>query len=374
MDVNSPLADPQAVRLELIRAETPLITLMIRTVAPPAPCPDCLHPADRIHSPSLRTLADLPWHGVAVRVELHTRRFFCKPQDCPRRIFCERLPQMVAPEAPKTLRLHHARTLIGCAPGGKAGARLAMKLALPLSPDSLRRHGRRLARQPRPTPRARGGADRAFRRGHRSGTILVDLEQRRVVALWRDRQSETLARWRKQHPGVEIIRRDRSTAYAEGARVGAPDAVQVADRWRRRKNLTAAVEPMLNHRHGAVRQAAEIVVTCQPSAAVIDAGAATRLSSRHGQPSRQSRARRYGRYGKGVEVGKPGIAMHVIANMLKMSRMTGRRDLQADGFPERAPPRSRHSQLANDLPYLHQRFAEGGENARQLWREVAEPG
>ena len=156
MDINTLLTDPQAVRLELIRSEAPLITLVIKTVASQSPCPDCFHPADRLHSRYVRTLADLPWHGVAVRVELHTRRFFCKRQDCSRRIFCERLPQVVAPYARKTLRLNQALALIGFALGGRAEARLTRKLALTVSPDTLLRRVRRSALQHSPTPRVLG--------------------------------------------------------------------------------------------------------------------------------------------------------------------------------------------------------------------------
>jgi transposase len=93
----------------------------------------------RVHSRYLRRVADLPWHGVSVRLELHTRRFRCLNSLCPQRIFCERLPRVVAHYARKTVRLNAALELIGFAVGGEAGARLARELGLDVSPDTLLR-------------------------------------------------------------------------------------------------------------------------------------------------------------------------------------------------------------------------------------------
>ncbi len=152
--------------------------------------------------------------------------------------------------------------------------------------------------------------------------------------------------------------------------------MQVADRWHLLKNLTEAVERTLNNRQPQVREAASVVIKSQTSlaAAVINAGPTTMLSSRSGQEGRRNREKRYARYCQVIELREQGLAMHVIAQALKMSRMTVRRYLEANGFPERAQGRGRRSQIEKYVPYLHQRFAAGCDNATQLWREIAAPG
>jgi transposase len=184
-----------------------------------------------MHARYERRLQDLPWQGRAVTVVVRARRFRCPAASCPCQTFAEILPGM-ARAARRTERLGEAQCQLGLALGGEAGARLAARLAMPTSPDTVLRLIQRSVLPPPSPPRVLGIDDWCWRRGQRYGTILVDLERNAVVDLLPDRETATVAAWLKRHGGIEAVARDRAGAYAEAVRQGAPEAVQVADRWR----------------------------------------------------------------------------------------------------------------------------------------------
>jgi transposase len=221
-----------------------------------AACPRCAVPSSSIHRRYQRHPTDLPWGTHAVRLQLTVRQFVCRNATCTRRIFTERLPDLVATYARKTHRLITALRAIGMALGGQAGARLATCLRGSASAATLLRLIRRTPIPPTPALQAVGVDAWAWRRGHRYGTILVDLATHRVVDLLPERSATALAAWLVQHPTLTVVSRDRSDLYADGIRRGAPQAVQVVDRFHLVQNLREAVEAFLVTPRPALQAAA----------------------------------------------------------------------------------------------------------------------
>ena len=262
---------------------------------------------------------------------------------------------------------------LGLALGGEAGTRLAERLAMPISADTLLRLVRRAGRgaKPPPVPRVLAVDDWAWRRGHRYGTILVHLERNAVVELLPDRQAESLAAWLRNHPGVEIVARDRAGAYADGVRQGAPDAVQVADRWHLLRNLGEAVRAVVDRQHAAIRRVSKQIAD---EAAALVATMSTPIPdpvkpTTAGRRSQAAFARRQARYEEAARLKAAGVSLKRIAVLLGAERKTIRRWLRAASAPLWRKPQ-RISLLEPHYDYLDRRWNEGCRNAAQLWREL----
>jgi transposase len=239
------------------------LTVRAGVVAAYARCPVCERRSQRVHSQYERTVSDLPWRGISVTLKVRARRFFCANKECERSIFCERLPEISA-HARKTNRLEETLTMIAFELGGEAGARLAHELGLPVSPDALLERIRHAPRLRAGQVKVLGIDDWAKKKGHSYGTILVDLERHRVVDLLPERTAETLEKWLKAHPNIEVVSRDRYQPYIDGIRAGAPKALQVADRWHLLKNLTDAVERVLERERISLNEALKLTLPEPP--------------------------------------------------------------------------------------------------------------
>lgn len=233
--------------------ETTHIVVTVRPSQDHCCCPACGAASRRVHSHYERRPADLLWHSRIIELRLLVRRFRCVEPSCLRKVFAERLPDAILSHARRTLRLADGQCAIGLAVGGEPGSRLSHKLAMPVSGDTVLRLIRATALQPVTPPRVVGIDDWAWRRGQRYGTIICDLERNQVIDLLPDRHAGSVEAWLKRYPGIEIIARDRAGVYADGARRGAPGAVQVADRWHLLSNLGDA----LRHAAGRHRRAVQ---------------------------------------------------------------------------------------------------------------------
>ena len=350
---------------------TAALSLISRQPAPE--CPLCHVAATRLHSRYERTLADLPWAGWTVRLELGVRKLFCDNPDCGRRIFTERLPGVVAPWARRTLRLGQRLTTVAVALGGSAGARLSRDLGIPASRNTLLRLIRAAPLPVCPTPTVLGVDDWAFRKGHTYGTVLIDLERRQRVTLLPDREADTLATWLEEHPGVEIVARDRAGAYAEGARRGAPQAEQVADRFHLVQNLAAVLETVFTTHVADLR-------TVEQATLDADLGQAVRPGPSHREAPKQAKAderreRRLAKYQQVWALHRVGWSGEAIARHLGISRRTVVRYLRHETFPERRERSDAgRSRLDRWKPIVLERWNAGCRNSRRLFHEIQRQG
>ncbi len=376
----SPLCPaPLELQLEDIRFAAPELIVTATARRRVVACPKCGHASTRIHSKYRRTLADLPWHGLRVRLDVSVRRFFCDVPGCQRRIFTERRPKTAKPYARRTVRATSALEAIGLALGGRAGARLAEALGLIGAPAAVLSAAlapttstRDASGECTPTPRVLGVDDWAWRKGQRYGTILVDLERHRVIDLLPDREPDTLVAWLGAHRRVEFISRDRAGGYADAARRGAPEAIQIADRSHLLRNLTDAAQHALERRHTEVRAIGLDAKKPRPV-----------LLKRGGPVSRRTadmplaeqhrlarRARRQALYDEMIALRSGGASVAAIRRALGLSRKTIMRWLGAGAFPERQPAARGETSLTPHAEYLAERWRGGCHNATELWREL----
>lgn len=217
------------------------VRIHAETVTKGASCPECGGLSRRVHSRYRRLLSDTAIGVREVLIGLRVRRFVCPVLECPRRIFAERLDSLTSRYGRRTHGASAVLESLGLALGGRAGARLAARVGLGLGRMSLLRLVRGLPVPPVGPLTVVGIDDFAFRRGRTYGTVLVDMVDRRVVDVLDERSAESLAAWLLDHPGIRVACRDRASCYAEGITRGAPDAIQVADRWHLLHNLSKSI-------------------------------------------------------------------------------------------------------------------------------------
>ncbi len=339
-----------------------------------AACPACQTPSTRPPSWSTRTLAHAPCASRTLALVVRVRRFFCDAGQCPRKIFAERWAPAVLPYARRTARLTEMLQAVAFAAGGHGGARLAAALRMPTSVRTLLRlmHAHQLPVPPAPT--VVGIDDWAWKKGCTYGTLIVDLEQHCPIDLLPDRTADTVAAWLAAHPTIDVIARDRSGSYAEAATVGAPQAIQVADRWHLLHNLAAALEYFFCHHRAALKQAAHDLTVEQETA-----HARQRVAPPLDGTSVDARAEAAGmvwqqdvidQYHRIHALRADGVHVKNIAAQLGISPRTVQRYARCATPPERRGAQVTRSRLLEPVvPYLLQRWNEGCRNAAQLWRE-----
>jgi len=342
------------------------LVLNVMSTSTTASCPVCQTSSQRVHCYYKRTITDLCWTDVRVRIELHVRRFVCSNVLCTRRTFAERLGEQIKAYARRTTRCDAQLQRIALLLGGNAGARLATVLGIPVGSDTLLRLVRATEIPQRATPYVLGIDDFALRKGEKYGTILVDLEHRHLVDLLPNREKETVAVWLKAHPEVEVVSRDRGGAYAEAVREAIPHAIQVADRFHLSQNLGETVERMMRRDYPRVKQIlGEGLQATQPVDQALPL-------QRHEAEKQASQQRRMAVYEHVLSLHEQGYNQTEIAKQLGMDSKKVQQLLK--GPPQPPIYKQRSVKLAPYKAFLTRRFEEGSDNSLHLYREMCAQG
>lgn len=335
-------------------------TVEARSIASTGQCPDCGSISALIHSHYQRRLADLPFAGRVVHMFLTVRRFRCAAAACRRRIFTERFgDDILTPHARRTARLEGLVHHLALALGGRPAAGLARRLMMPVSNDTLLRLVRRRARPTPPAPNVIGIDDWAWKRNHRYGAIICDLERRRPIKLLPDREPATAQAWLAEQPQITIVARDRGGGFALAASRALPHALQVADRWHLMENASAAFL-------GAVRKSMRQIRSALGAALVSPAllTAAERLQYEGYLRREEANADIVARFEGGATikeiVRETGHSRGLVWKILRGQR--------GDIF------RTRESSLEPHLHWLESEWAIGNRNGANLWRRLRASG
>ena len=275
--------DETGLQLDEMEMEGGTLILVVSSRVPSAICPTCQKHSQRPHSCYRRQPADLPIAEQVVQLEMVIQRFFSDNRRCKATTCAERLPEFIEPDARRTNRLKHQQQQLAFEVNAKRGESLLDTMHMPTSHDTLVRLVRAAPDPDGVAPRVVGIDDWSKRKGQTYGTILVELERHTVVDVLDERSAESAAEWFGQHPGIEVISRDRGNEYIQGATKGAPDATQVADRWHLLKNLREALERLLQQKPASLKAAASEPECASSESAEEAAVEGTAVEANHGE-------------------------------------------------------------------------------------------
>ena len=311
---------------------------------------------------------ELPGTGRIVRLILCVKKFFCRTESCLRKIFTERLPELIEPSSRLTIRLRTLVQAIGVAFNANGGARLGVQMGLHVSRMTMLFSLHLLAVQPVTQVKHVGIDDFAWKRGVRYGTVMIDLDTHHIIDILPDREAESVRKWLAAHPEIEVVSRDRGGAYADGAAQGAPQAIQCADRWHICKNLGDAVEDYLKRHPLSIPAPAPPQSNSETKQTPLPAS--TNAQRKQERLSEERFERKQAIVEKVREMHQQGISGHGIAAELGLARGTVRKYLQSQG-PVRMAPRTRKSSILDPFyDYLCQRWNEERPTAHQLFEEL----
>jgi len=334
---------------QVTRSPSGKVLIQATSSSQSAICPNCQTRSHTRHSAYVRKPQALPCSDTPIQLELMVKRYFCHNSACEKRTFAERIPRTARFYARRTINLDFLLSCIGFEMSAEAASRVCKQLSIQLSPDSMLRMLRATDIAPQEAVRVLGVDDWAKKKGQNYGTILVDLEKRRTIELLPDRTQETLSNWLQKHPEIEIISRDRSFEYKAGIETGAPQAIQVVDRWHLLHNLGEKLREILP---GQLKK--------KPAETQSNA-----------TPTYQQR-KKYFELVKYLHA--KGYSQRLIARVLGLARGTVRRYIADAKVPDWQTRKRLPNQLDIYENYLRKRWKAGCQEVTILWQELQQQG
>lgn len=413
MDRSPFLPLPEGLVIGQVEITQTQLTVEVISRSPSACCPECRYPSDHVHCQYQRTVHDVPCGGRNVVLRLCVRKFACWTEACPRKVFAERLPDLVQPWARVSNRLLAELKALGLSASAEVSERLAPQLGMQVKAPTLLRYLRTIPSPPDSSVRILGIDDFAIKRGDSYGTILVNLETSKPLDLLADRTADAVFPWLENHQEIEVVSRDRASAYADAVKRALPHAIQVADRYHLVQNLREHVQRFFDRKRTCLPEIEDIPLrTVSTSAGVSpkDQAGEVRVplsverlpATKTNQPAFQgeqalgdpeielasltyaerkkkiSRDKRYARYERLLALHQAGMSGRAIAREMHMSRRIVQRYLSSDGFPERAAGTGRRtfgkSKLDPYLGYVRGRWDAGEHSSTHLFAEIKERG
>jgi transposase len=399
---------PEGMVIGQVEITQPQLTVEVISTQPWARCPACGNLSDSVHCQYQRTVHDVPCGGRAVVLRLCVRKFVCRSSSCPRKVFAERLPDLVRPWARVSNRLLEELKAIGLSASAEVSERLAPRLGMTVKAPTLLRYLRTIEDAPKVDVTVLGIDDFALSRGDKYGTILINIETGKPLDLLPDRTAEAVKPWLSTHPEIQVVSRDRASAFADAVSQVLPHATQVADRYHLVQNLREHLQRLLDHKRSCLPFVEDTALkTTQvnppeqadpPSNLTFGAGsdpAPGPLPSEQpeGRPCTEadlscltyaerkkkiSRDKRVSRYEEVMTLHREGLGQRAIARQLRISRNSVQRYVSSPGFPERAEGSGRRAKGASKLdpylPYLREQWDAGIHNCSRLFEEVKERG
>ena len=350
--------------------EKGVLTFVVESRSKRCRCPLCHQLSHHIHSQYQRHLKDLPCLAYPTVIHLSVHKFYCCNPHCPQKVFTERFAAGIGHYKRMTARLAELLISLTLQVSGRGAERLCRLLHIDLSDTTL---GRLLQRQPLQeplTPKVLGVDDWALKKRNRYGTILVDLEQHKIIELLADRETNTLQRWLEKHPGVQVVSRDRYTNYANAITAGQPGCTQVVDRWHLLKNLCDGLGKLVERNHQSLKYAREKEVQRLRRASLKQA---SKKATSDREVVTANFSRRQWQFEQIKKCHDQGISIKATARTLNMSRNTVKKYLHLQ-----EPPRRKFSVQVNIAlfdAYIRKRIEEEPIiQLMQLYKEIKQLG